>query len=237
MRDRHQNKSNRLEELIPPEIKSNAFYDDLHEIARREDIHTFLEIGSSSGEGSTHALVSGLRKRPDTHEVRLFCLEISKQRAKALQAHYREDTFLRCYNMSSIPAAAYPTDAELIHFYCRVRYPLKPGKAAEKLGIARRDMRTDLEYLAASGADGHGIRMIKAENGIRNFDFALIDGSEFAGERELWEVMGARIIALDDIKTFKCWNAHRILRAHSGYRLFRMSRRVNNGYSIFVRRH
>ncbi|WP_419912368.1 hypothetical protein [Hoeflea sp.] len=237
MRDNNKIKSNRLNELIPPEIRGNAFYNDLHKIACRTDIRTFLEIGSSSGEGSTHALVSGLRKRPDTDELRLFCLEISKQRADALQAHYQEDGFVRCYNMSSIPAAAFPTDPELEHFYCNVRYPLKPRKAADKLSMARNDMRTDLEYLVASGADGHGIRAIKAENGIRDFDFALIDGSEFAGERELWEVMGAKIIALDDIMTFKCWNAHRILKAHSGYRLTSMSRRVRNGYSIFERRY
>ncbi len=237
MHDKRPVLSSRLEELIPPEINNNSFYADLKAFARRPDLMTFLEIGSSSGEGSTHALVSGIRQRPDNRDVRLFCMEVSRQRAKALTRHYRDDGFVHCYNLSSVPAASFPDDEELIHYFCKVRYPFNRRKAAAKLGVARRDLRRDIEYIAESGKDGHGIRTIKSENGIRHFDFALIDGSEYTGERELWEVIGARIIALDDIRTFKCWNAHRIMKAHPGYKLFRMSRRVGNGYSIFVRNH
>ncbi|MBW4431333.1 MAG: hypothetical protein KME28_06295 [Pelatocladus maniniholoensis HA4357-MV3] len=42
-----------LNRLIPPEIKNDEFYATIQIIAREEDIKTVLEIGSSSGEGST----------------------------------------------------------------------------------------------------------------------------------------------------------------------------------------
>jgi hypothetical protein len=54
-----------LNRLIPPEIKNDEFYTAIHKIAREEDIKTILEIGSSSGEGSTEAFVIGLRENPN----------------------------------------------------------------------------------------------------------------------------------------------------------------------------
>lgn len=50
-----------LNKLIAPEIKNDEFYIAINKIARQEDIKTVLEIGSSSGEGSTEAFVSTLR--------------------------------------------------------------------------------------------------------------------------------------------------------------------------------
>lgn len=53
-----------LNRLIPPEIKNDEFYTAIQELARKENIKTVLEIGSSSGEGSTEALVRGLPEKP-----------------------------------------------------------------------------------------------------------------------------------------------------------------------------
>lgn len=223
--------------IIPHEILNDSFYRALVEIAGRPDIRTILEIGSSSGEGSTQALVSAIRGRSDRDNVKLFCMEISKARFEALSGHYAKDSFVHCYNLSSVPSSSFPTRDEVAHFHNDVRYRFKKNKAAKKLDMALQFMQADLDYLSRNGNDQHGIREIRQTNGIDTFDFVLIDGSEFTGERELCEVMGAKIIALDDIMTFKCWNAHRMLEANSRYRLLKKSRRTRNGYSIFERQY
>ena len=51
-----------LNYLIPPEIKNDEFYVAIQKICKEEDIETVLEIGSSSGGGSTEAFVTGLRE-------------------------------------------------------------------------------------------------------------------------------------------------------------------------------
>ena len=42
-----------INKIIPTEIKYDHFYQAIKQIAQEEDIQTILEIGSSSGEGST----------------------------------------------------------------------------------------------------------------------------------------------------------------------------------------
>ena len=225
----------RLGRRISAEIQNDAFFRALNTLARSPDVHTLLEIGSSSGEGSTQALVSALRERPDKDQVKLFCMEISQPRFEALTECYREDGFVHCFQKSSVPSSSFPPPEELAHFFRTVRYKYKPSKAEAKLEQALSWRQADLDYLAQSGCDAHGIRHIKQQHDIDVFDFVLIDGSEFTGERELYEVMGAKYIALDDIMTFKCWNAHQILKNSANYRMVEQSRRLRNGYSVFER--
>ena len=51
--------------LIPAEIKNDDFYACIQKLAQIEDIATILEIGSSSGAGSTEAFVTGMRNNPN----------------------------------------------------------------------------------------------------------------------------------------------------------------------------
>ena len=46
-----------FDRLIPPEIKSDPFYQAILNVARDPAVKTVLEIGSSAGEGSTEAWV------------------------------------------------------------------------------------------------------------------------------------------------------------------------------------
>ncbi len=225
----------KLEDIVPAEISADSFHRHLAELAQWSNLKTYLEIGSSSGEGSTSALTNGLRARSDSSDVSLFCMEISRARFEALSKCYKSDSFVKCFNVSSVPSAEFPSIAELEYFYKSIRYKYKQRKAQQKLKQALEFYKQDLDYVKASSCDLNGIQLIKKEQNICVFDFVLIDGSEFTGERELFEIMGAKVIALDDINTFKCWNAHRILSSHSGYSLLYRSRRVRNGYSIFKR--
>ena len=54
-----------LNSIIDPEIKNDEFYQAIQKIARFSKIKTVLEIGSSSGRGSTEALSKGLRENPN----------------------------------------------------------------------------------------------------------------------------------------------------------------------------
>ena len=56
--------SSQLNSLIPPEIKDDPFYAALVRIASDPGVKTILEIGASSGGGSTEALISGIAQNP-----------------------------------------------------------------------------------------------------------------------------------------------------------------------------
>src|SRR5436190_4822385 len=156
--------------LIPPEIKDDPFYAAIYELARTANLRTVLEIGSSSGEGSTEAFVRGLRENP--RRPTLFCMEISRPRFEALRARYAADTFVRTYNVSSVPPERFPSEAEATAFYQRHL----AGRFVP-LPEFLRWLRQDLEYIRTSGVPTDGIARIKRENEIEFFDAVLIDGS------------------------------------------------------------
>jgi len=76
------NKSSRrdseLDNIIPPEIKNDEFYEAIIKLTSTEKIKTILEIGSSDGSGSTKAFAEGLKR--NSNNPILFCLEVSRPR-------------------------------------------------------------------------------------------------------------------------------------------------------------
>jgi hypothetical protein len=66
----------------------------------------------------------------------------------------------------------------------------------------------DINYIERKKLDFCGLEFIKSCNNIEKFDFVLIDGSEFTGEIELQHVWGSKVIALDDVNSFKCFAAY-----------------------------
>ncbi|MBD2506996.1 FkbM family methyltransferase [Nostoc muscorum FACHB-395] len=216
-----------LNSLIPPEIKNDEFYEAIKRIAKEEDIKTVLEIGSSSGEGSTEAFVTGLRE--NLNKPILFCMEVSKTRFTKLTNNYKNEHFVKCYNMSSISATKFPDEKEIIDFYNNIHTNLNLYPLERVLGW----LQQDIEYINNSGVSDNGIQKIKHENNIDCFDLVLIDGSEFTGQAELDEIYGANFICLDDITTFKNYRNHQKLLADKSYILLAKNTAVRNGYSIF----
>ncbi|MFZ1983525.1 MAG: hypothetical protein WAU91_03875, partial [Desulfatitalea sp.] len=216
-----------LDRLIPPEIRNDAFYEMIERIAAEEDIRTILEIGASSGEGSTNALVQGISR--NQHQPVLHCIEISRGRFQALQRRYGRHPQIHCHNFSSVPLARFPSEAQLARFYqeaptALTRYPLQ-----QVLGW----LRQDIAYVTASGVAQDGIARIKQDHGIETFDMVLIDGSEFTGSAELEELYGARFILLDDINTFKNHANYRRLKTDPAYTLLEENCSLRNGYAVF----
>ncbi len=221
-----------LEQLIPPEIKNDLFYAYLFEIAKNSSLKTYLEIGSSSGHGSTHALVNGIKQK-NNNDVSLFCMEISKKRIECLSQEYSDCKFVKPIRVSSQKSSNFPRLNEIEFFYKNIQTALRQFSFEEIIGWYEQD----LDYLKNNqDVDLDGINAIKRNNLIDDFDFVLIDGSEFTGERDLTSVLGAKVIALDDINTFKCWNAYEILCSHCNYKLIVAERTIRNGFAIFERK-
>jgi glycosyltransferase involved in cell wall biosynthesis/predicted O-methyltransferase YrrM len=218
-----------LNTLIPAEIKNDEFYDIIKRIASKENLKTVLEIGSSSGGGSTEAFVTGLRENPN--QPKLFCMEISKSRFDELQKRYAFESFVKCYNTSSISLEKFPNSDEVRKFYNQTKTNLNSYPLEQVIGW----LNQDIEYLKNSGVTQNGIQKIKQENDINQFDIVLIDGSEFTGLAELEEVYGARFILLDDINAFKNHKNHQQLLADPNSQLLEQNLNIRNGYSIFKR--
>ncbi|MEH1848380.1 MAG: class I SAM-dependent methyltransferase [Nostoc sp.] len=219
-----------LHRLIPPEIKNDEFYLAIQKIAREEDIQTVLEIGSSSGEGSTEAFVTGLQENPN--KPTLFCMEVSKTRFTELKKKYENDSFVKCYNISSVSLKKFPDEKEIIDFYNSYHTNLNLYPLERVLGW----LRQDIEYVKNSGVSDNGIKKIKNEKKIDCFDFVLIDGSEFTGQAELNEVYGAKYLCLDDINTFKNYRNFNRLLSDPDYILIISNQNIRNGYAIFKRK-
>ncbi|MEM9214751.1 MAG: glycosyltransferase [Cyanobacteria bacterium P01_F01_bin.150] len=218
-----------LNNIIAPEIKNDDFYQAIQRFACDPSVKTVLEIGSSSGQGSTEAFVKGLRKNPNSPQ--LFCMEVSKPRFESLKSHYESDSFVHCYNVSSVDLEAFPDPLQVEQFYHSKQTPLNQYPVEQVVGW----LQQDVNYVRNSGVSANGIQLIKKERNIERFDLVLIDGSEFTGEVELEQVYGSKFILLDDICTYKNYNSHHRLLNDPNYVLIEQNIALRNGYSIFER--
>lgn len=218
-----------LNRLLSPEIKDDEFYAAIEQVAREEDIRTVLDIGASSGQGSTEAFVNGLQKNPN--QPTLFCIEVSRPRFRELQKQYAEHPFVKCYNVSSVALEQFSDAEKVICFYKNTPSTLNNFPLEKVLDWLRRDVKT----INDSGVASNGIKQIKQENKIDFFDVVLIDGSEFTGNAEFTEIYGAKIILLDDIKAFKNYENHQRLLTDENYVLVKQNISLRNGYSMFKR--
>ena len=223
----------RIEDIIPAEVLNDEFYNELISIASRPELKTFLEIGSSSGSGSTQALVNGIKQRVDHFGVSLFCMELSRPRFIKLSETYAAEEFVKTYNLSSVATTEFPSATEVEFFYNNTKTNINNAPLTTVLEWRSQD----LYYIKENALDANGIQFIINANKIDKFDFVLIDGSEFTGERELIHILGAKVIALDDINAFKCFSAFNILSSHFAYKLVSFDRNTRNGFAIFEKRY
>jgi hypothetical protein len=216
--------------LISPEIRGDELYAALSAIAAKPEVRTILEIGASSGEGSTEALIAGARRNPSRPVI--HSIEVSPPRFRALARRHRDVSFLHAHNVSSVSLERFATEERVRGFYDAVDSPLRSVPLDVVLGW----LRADLEMVRKNGLSQDGIRTIKTQAGGDTFDMVLIDGSEFTASAELEDVYGAKFILLDDICTFKNFDNHLLLSGDEDYVLQEKSERLRNGYAVFRRR-
>ncbi|GEM_PF-1414564 len=216
-----------LNRLIPPEIKGTELYKEIQKLSAGEDIKTILEIGSSAGDGSTEAFVTGILKNPG--KPTLYCIEASGARFLELKERYSKFPFIKGFNVSSIPVEKFPTEEDIVNFYFTTRSKLNDHPIKDILEWYRQD----IEYLKIANINTHGIEHIRRQENITFFDMVLIDGSQFAGSAELDEIYGARYILLDDVNTFNNYKNYHRLMSDVNYSLYSENWEERNGYAIF----
>ena len=224
--------ANALDHLMAPQMKNDGFYRAIVKVAATPGVRTVLEIGASSGQGSTEALVNGAMKNPDGYPE-IHSIEVAKARMASFLQTWKAYPFVHGYNISAVPTASFPTKDDITHFYRTVRSKLRNVRLERVHGW----LQQDLDYLAEHpDLDAHGIRRIKKETRIVVFDAVLIDGSEFTGTAEMAEVYGARFLMLDDTHSYKNWDNLARLAKDPVYRLVKKSRWTRNGWAIFERK-
>jgi hypothetical protein len=133
-----------LDFLISPEIKNDELYYLIEGITSSANIKNILEIGSSSGGGSTEAFVKGIQKNP--HKPSLYCMEVSQVRFNQLQQTYAYTDFVKCYNLSSIAVEDFPKKEDVIAFYNNNVTGLNNYPLEEVL----RWLEQDIDYIVSS---------------------------------------------------------------------------------------
>ena len=214
-------------DVIAPEIKNDMFYGTIIDIARLPDIKTILEIGASSGEGSTEALMVGKQGK----DTKLFSLEVCTERFGPLKQRYKDDANFFPYNYSSVGLDKFPPKKEILNY---MRYYPLSRLSQWKPEIVMDWYDKDIEYVEKNKIPQNGIAKIKEEHGIKTFDCVLIDGSEFLGKAEMEEVYGAKYILLDDILSYKNWANHKRLLHDPSYMLLLENNILRNGFSVFI---
>lgn len=219
-----------LQRLIPAEIRNDEFHRLIQALSATEQLRHVLEIGSSCGEGSTDAFVTGLLQ--NANRPQLYCIEVSKTRFAVLKEHYKDAGFVHCYNGSSVRMDEFPTPETISDFYNGHDTALRNFG----LPLVLSWLRQDIQYVREAGVRTDAIEQIKQEHGIDTFDMVLIDGSEFTGNVEFKKIYGASIILLDDTNSFKTYAAREALLADPHYELIAENQTLRNGYSVFRHR-
>ncbi|MFN4894713.1 MAG: hypothetical protein ACK5GN_14380 [Pseudomonadota bacterium] len=219
-----------LDSVIAPEILNDEFHQTIFTLASTQPLTHILEIGSSSGEGSTDAWVRGIAANP--HRPTLHCIELSKPRFQALANHYSDNPHVRCYWASSVSLDCFPSEADVTNFYHTVPSKLRQWPLEQVLGW----LRDDIAYLKTHNAPDDGIKQALRASKQTAFDAVLIDGSEFTGVAEFAQVYGARWILLDDILTYKNWEVVHFLSKDSRYQVVAAQTNVRNGFAVFLRK-
>lgn len=215
---------------IPPEVYGDDFSEWITEISKRPEVTTLIEIGSSSGEGSTTAIVKGLK---DKKIWQLHLLEVDELRNKALQKKFLNYPQVFIHRYSSVSIAQYPSPDEVIDFYNTIPTNLN-WTPLDTVLLWLSDDKHNLVELGIGSQNG--IEKIKQQYEITSFDFALVDGSEFTGFADLTSLVGAKYILLDDINSFKCYRAYQLLSAHPNYKLEHENWETRNGFAVFSKK-
>jgi len=211
---------------INPEIKDDELFFKIIELVKTRKPRTIVEIGSSTGLGSTQAFVRGILEAG--LECQLCCLECVKPRFDALVRNVSRHPFVHCIRASSVPVSGWMTDDQIAEFWHA--HPDLPMRRFS-VDMLQRWRREDIAESADVDHDGiaAACRTMRCDRP----DMVLIDGSAFSGMAEMKATLGTGTYVLDDVWDIKNWDAYSYLRTHDGYRCTFQNRGVRNGYAVF----
>ena len=220
-----------LDAIIDPEVNQyTRSYYVIQEYLKRVPVSTIIEIGASSGGGTTEALIKGILNSPSKgNGVRMASIEVSRARFKNLKERYQHIPFFTPYNTSSVPLDKFLSEDQ-VRFFMKTTN-VHGGNVTEVL----KWLRQDIKYVTDNGFNENGIQKIKDDFNVKSFSFACIDGSEFTGEPEYNELPDCDAYFLDDIHVIKNWVPHRTLEKDINYvKLFQED--IRGGSSLFCKK-
>jgi len=207
------------------EIKDDSLFNAISREAADPSHKTQLEVGSSTGDGSTQAFLQGVRRNPS--QPKLFCIEALKDRYNHLLERLKDTPNTFAFNVTAVPMQTNCTE-KIVREFTQI---IPMGNVETVLSWSKEEH----EYVAANEIPQNGIERIKREHNVTNFDLVLLDGSEFAGLPELEAVYGAKTIIMDDVAVLK--NHYGLLKLiyDPAYRLVESDMKLRNGYAVFKR--
>ena len=210
---------------IPAEIKNDELYDRIITTIRMfsSEIKTVLEVGASSGDGSTEALIIGMAGLQDKT---LYTIEANPIRYKNLVERYKGLDWVKPMNGSSVSIEEYMSEDDVEFFHKNTPTQLNEYSLETVLSWHKDELLSIARWRIPTG-------VIDA---IQKPDMVLLDGSPFTGNAEYQKVCDSKIIILDDIFDIKHHHSHQALRKNKDYECLFCNLTLRNGYSIWVKR-
>ena len=221
-----------IDRIISPEVSSSTpAYHALKKYLKTVPATSVIEIGASSGAGSTEALIEGLvESGRDLSDVQVASLEISQARFALLKDRYKYVKFFKPYNMSSIPVQLFPSKAEVSQVITDTG--IHQGNVNMVMGWYDQDVNYLINHQMSTFC---GIDQVKQDFHVSSFSLAMIDGSEFTGNIEYEMLPDCDAYFLDDIYAYKNLFAHKSLLIHPEYELIFVDN-FRNGSSLFCKK-
>lgn len=245
-----------LYNTIPPEIKDDELYNHIFDIVKNNQMKTIIEIGSSSGMGSTKAIIEGIRQNTNNKEnMKVFCLEASRERCINFKRNYEHLFYsnfsniylfhlpkygsLYLYNYSSIGLNQYLSDNEIRHFYDTIKTNLNQYPIEEVL----KWKQEEINYVKSNKIPLYGLQTMKQHHDLKHVDLVIFDGSAFCGMADfmsLCDSINPKWIIFDDINDIKNHEANQFINTFFGlsniqYTCYALNLGLRNGFSIYKR--
>jgi hypothetical protein len=190
---------------------------------KKYNLQTILEIGSWDGTGSTKCFIEGLKtlKTP-----KLYCIELRKDRFKALKENTKDYSWVECLNVSTISKKTFLPKSfdEIWHStYNKI-------KETDKV-IVSKWFEDDIKIIETHN-EGY------LDNDKRFYDGVMIDGGEFSGYSEYKLIKDrTNVLFLDDYYgAFKTNQAARELVNDPEWEVVAGNKHFRNGYAVFKRK-
>jgi hypothetical protein len=204
-----------LDHIIDPEINHvTGTYNAIIQYITTVPLKTIIEIGASSGGGTTEAVIMGVLRK-NTSNITFNTIEVSRARFNNLKQRYQMFKWVTPWNVSSLNISDFPSDDEIKSFINERNDPYYPSSLTTVLQWKK----NDIEYIQDNNIPQDGIKAIKTYMNVDHFDLAVIDGSEFLGNKEYEHLLNCDAYLLDDIYTYKNHLSYNSLLNNPNYKL------------------
>lgn len=202
--------------------RGSRFGEIIYTLAKDPRFHTFLEVGTWNGQGSTKCFIDALLEREDKY---LFMSLEDDRGFHDAAARYWKD------KIDERVQLVYGT-------VVRAEEMMKEEEVRAHPLFVKQTLKDHYNLYYKSDIANSGTAPLVLERIPRQIDVLLLDGGEFSGYAE-WSKLrnrGLRVVLLDDINTMKNSTVCEELRHDKGWTLVLEDRKDRNGFALFMRR-